>query len=167
VATRLLQVGAREVHTATLRAKKAMACLLWMSGRSRQEIETTLMQHMRETVAAGAVNQVRSRTIDLLPIVISVAEILRDADLAEQQNDLMLRLELGIPADLLPVARVFRGRLTRVEYLRLRSTGLGSIEALTEVKLDDLADVLGADRARAKALRDGAREAHKEQQKAA
>ena len=42
-----------------------MACLLWMSGRSRQDIEMTLTQHMCETVAAGAVNQVRSRTIDL------------------------------------------------------------------------------------------------------
>ena len=51
-----------------------MACLLWMSGRSRQDIEMTLTQHMCETVAAGAVNQVRSRTIDLLPVVISVAE---------------------------------------------------------------------------------------------
>jgi hypothetical protein len=62
--------------TPTLRAKKAMACLLWMSGRSRQDIEMTLTQHMWETVAAGAVNQVRSRTIDLLPVVISVAEII-------------------------------------------------------------------------------------------
>ena len=125
VATRLLQVGAREVHIPTLRAKKAAACLLWMSGRSREEIETNLMQHMRENVAAGAVNQVRSRTIDLLPVVISVAEILRDVDLAEQQDDLMLRLELGIPADLLPLARVCRGRLTRVEYLRLHGAGAG------------------------------------------
>jgi replicative superfamily II helicase len=98
VQTRMLQVGAREVHTATLRAKKAMACLLWMGGHSRQEIETTLMQHMRDNVAAGAVNQVRSRTIDLLSVVISVVEILRNVDLSQRQDDLMLRLELGIPA---------------------------------------------------------------------
>jgi len=36
-----------------------MACLLWMSDRSRQDIEMTLTQHMCETVAAGAVSQVR------------------------------------------------------------------------------------------------------------
>lgn len=35
-----------------------MSCLLWMSGRSRQDIEMTLTLHMCETVAAGAVNQV-------------------------------------------------------------------------------------------------------------
>jgi helicase len=89
VATRMLQTGAREVHTATLRAKKAMGCLLWMSGQSREQIETTLLQHMRENIAAGAVNQVRSRTQDLLPVVISVAEIIRNVDLAERQDDLM------------------------------------------------------------------------------
>jgi ATP-dependent DNA helicase len=167
VATRLLQVGAREVHIPTLRAKKAAACLLWMSGRSRQEIETTLMQHMRENVAAGAVNQVRSRTIDLLPVVISVAEILRDVDLAEQQDDLMLRLQLGIPADLLPAARVCRGRLTRIEYLRLRAAGGGTLEGLAEAKLAELADLLGGDKTRAKVVRDLAQEARKEQQQAA
>jgi helicase len=63
----------------SFRAKKATACLLWMGSRSRQEIEMHLMQHMRENAAAGAVNQVRSRTIDLLPVVVSVAEILRDS----------------------------------------------------------------------------------------
>lgn len=94
-----------------------MACLLWMSGRSRQDIEMTLTQHMCETVAAGAVNQVRSRTIDLLPVVISVAEIIRDVDMAERQDDLMMRLDLRIQADLLSIARVFRGRLTHTEYL--------------------------------------------------
>jgi hypothetical protein len=167
VATRLMQVGAREVHTATLRAKKAAACLLWMTGQSRQQIETTLMQHMRESVAAGAVNQVRSRTIDLLPVVISVAEILREVDLAQRQDDLMLRLELGIPADLLPIARVCRGRLTRVEYLRLRDAGVGSVDSLAEANLSDLTELLGGDKERAKAVRDLAREARKERQHAA
>jgi helicase len=166
VATRMLQIDAREVHTATLRAKKAMACLLWMRGQSREQIETTLTQHMRENVAAGAVTQVRSRTQDLLPVAISVAEILRDVDLAERQDDLMLRLELGIPADLLPVARLCRGRLTRAEYLRLRATGLGTVEALADVKIEDLAERLGGDGQRAKAVRELAGDARKQQQAA-
>ena len=167
VATRLLRAGAREVHIPTLRAKKATACLLWMSGRTREEIETTLMQHMRDNAAAGPVNQVRSRTIDLLPVVISVAEILRDVDLAERQNDLMLRLELGIPADLLPVARVLRGRLNRVEYLRLHSSDVGTLDALAKAKLAEIADLLNGDKVRAKAVRELTREARKENQKAA
>lgn len=125
------------------------------------------MRHMRENVAAGAVNQVRSRTIDLLPVVISVAEIVRDTDLVQRQDDLMLRLELGIPADLLPAARFARGRLTRVEYLRLPGARLGTVESLAEASLDDLVALLGGDAKRAATLRDLAREARKEQHQAA
>jgi hypothetical protein len=167
VATRMLQLGMRERFTPTLRAKKAMACLLWMSGQSRQAIETTLMRHMRENVAAGAVNQVRSRTMDLLPVVTSVAEILRDIDLANRRDDLMLRLELGIPTDLLPIARLCRGRLTRTQYLRLRAAGLDRVEALAEAKLDDLIAVLGVDRKLAKTTRDLARAVRRDQSPAA
>jgi hypothetical protein len=125
------------------------------------------MQHMRETVAAGALNQVRSRTQDLLPVVISVAEILRDVDLAERQDELMLRLELGIPPDLFPIARVCRGRLNRAEYLALRVTGLGTVEALAETKIDALAARLGGDKQRAGTVRELVREAQKESQLAA
>jgi helicase len=167
VATRLLQVGAREVHIPTLRAKKAAACLLWMSGRSRQEIEMHLMQHMRENVAAGAVNQVRSRTIDLLPVVVAIAEILRDVDLAERQADLMLRLELGIPSDLLEIARVCSTRLSRTEYLRLQGAGLATLVALGKAKIKEIAEHLGDDEVRAKAVRELIREAKKHQREAA
>ena len=149
VATRLLQIGAREASAVTLRAKKAAACLLWMSGLSRQEIEMRLMQHMLDNVAAGAVDQVRSRTVDLLPVVVAVAEIMRDVDLADRQSDLMLRLELGLSSDLLGIARVCRGRLTRAEYLRLHTVGLGTIDAVAKATVEDLAKRLGGNKARA------------------
>jgi hypothetical protein len=152
VNTRLLHVGASEVTAVTLRAKKAAACLLWMSGRTRQEIELHLMQHMIDNAAAGAVSQVCSRTIDMLPIVVSVAEILRDVDLADRQTDLMLRLELGVTRDLLGIARLWRGRLTRAEYLRLGNAGLGTVEAFANVSVDDLARLLGDNRVRANTL---------------
>src|SRR5262249_39349026 len=92
--------------------------------------------------------QVRSRTVDLLPVVISVAEILRDVDLADQQAELMLRLDLGIPRDLVGLARLCRGRLTRAEYLRLRTAGLGTLDALSNMKADHLAEHLGGREAR-------------------
>lgn len=149
VAKPLLQIGAREVAAVTLRAKKAAACLLWISGLSRQEIEIRLMQHVRENVAAGAVDQVRSRTIDLLPVVVAVAEIVRAVDLADRESDLMLRLEFGIPSDLLGIARVCGGRLTRAEYLRLRGTGLGTAEAIAKASVEDLTKQLGVYKARA------------------
>jgi hypothetical protein len=45
--------------------------------------------------------------------------------------------------------------------------GLGSVEALEELKSDDLANLLGGDRERARKLRDLAREARKSQYQAA
>jgi hypothetical protein len=45
------------------------------------------MQHMRESVAAGAVNQVRSRTIDLLPLVISTAETRPNEDANRSEHN--------------------------------------------------------------------------------
>ncbi len=167
VATRMLQIGAREVHTMTVRAKRAMACILWMNGLSRQEIEAILTQHMRENVAAGAVNSVCSRTQDLLPVLIAIAEIVRDIDLADRQEALMLRLELGIPTDLLPLARASRGRLSRSEFLGLRAIGLNTIEAVAEAKVDALAARLGGDTQRATAVQELALEARRQQQPAA
>ena len=51
---------------------------------------------------------------------------------------MILRLELGIPQDLLGIARLCRGRLTRVEYVRLRAAGLGTLDALAKASLDVL-----------------------------
>ena len=100
-------------------------------------------------LAAGAVDQVRSRTVDLLPVVVAVAEIMRDIDLADRQSDLMLRLELGLPFDLLGIARVCRGRLTRAEYLRLHAVGLGTVDAVAKASVEDLAKHLRGNKARA------------------
>jgi hypothetical protein len=107
---------------------------------------------MRKTVAAGAVNQVQSWTIDLLPVVISVPEIIRDIDMAERQDDLMVRLDLGIPSDLLSIARVVRGRLTCIEYLSLRAEGRDTVTAVADLSIEELAKRLGGEEERAEAV---------------
>jgi hypothetical protein len=52
----------------------------------------------------------------------------------------LLRLELGIPRDLLDLARFCRGRLSRAEYLRLRTVGLGTLDTLANTRMDHLAE---------------------------
>ena len=100
----------------------------------------TLTQHMlRDRRRRRRGTRRVSRTIDLLPVVISVAEIIRDVDMAARQDDLMLRLDLGIPADLLSIARVFCGHLTRTEYLSLRAEGLDTVTAVADIPLEELA----------------------------
>ena len=107
---------------------------------------------MLENLAAGAVNQVGSRTADLLPVVIAAAEILGDVDPAARQAELVLRLELGIPRDLIDLAGLCRGRLTRAEYLHLRAAGLGTLDALANTSANQLAEHFGGSEARAKAV---------------
>ena len=163
----VFHIDMRDAHAGTSRAKKAAACLLWMSGLSRQEIETRLMKFHRDKAAAGAVNQVRSRTIDLLPVVVRIAEIVRDVDLSERQTDLMLRLELGIPVNLLEVARACSTRISRAEYLRLERAGLSTLDAIADAKVKDIAQHLGGDDVRAKVARELVADARTLQQRAA
>ncbi len=154
----LLQVDAHEQATVTLRAKKAAACLLWMGGGQRQEIEANLMQHTRERIAAGAINQVVSRTSDLLPVVFSAIEILRAIDLSDRQADLMLRLDLGIPLDVLPLARICRDLLTRADYLRIRAAGIFEPDALSEASLDEVEALVGGNKSKARLVIERIRE---------
>lgn len=163
----MLQIGAPDARAATARAKRAAACLLWMSGRPRQEIEAILMQFHRDNDAAGAVNAVKSRTIDLLPVVVNVTEIVREVDLSERLHDLMLRLDLGLPADLLDMVRICRASLTRTEYFLLSRAGLATLDALASANIKDIAEHLGGDKARAKAVRERARTAKKQARQAA
>jgi helicase len=158
----VFHIDMRDGHAATSRAKKAAACLLWMSGRSRREIEMILMQFHRDKAAAGAVNQVRSRTIDLLPVVVRVAEIVREVDLSQRQADLMLRLDFGIPADALEIARICSTRLSRTEYLRLQRAGLATLDSLGDAKIEDIAQHLSEDKVRAKVVRELIRDAKKQ-----
>jgi len=154
VPTRLLQIAAADTVSVTLRAKKTAACLLWMSTWSRQDIEGHLTQHSRDRVAAGAVSQVCSRTADVLPVVVAVAEILRDTDLSQQLGDLLLRLELGIPTDIVPLARATGDSLSRAEYLQLRASRVLDPEDVSGMKIEELASHLGGDKDRARQLRE-------------
>jgi replicative superfamily II helicase len=129
-------------HQPTLRAKKAAACFMWLDGVPRQAIERSLMQFSGFGTAAGPTTSVVNRTIDILPTVVRVAELLHaDADLSHVGDDLLLRLQHGIPADMVELARAVGGRLDRSEYLALRDAGLALPSA-----------VVGADRERLRTI---------------
>jgi replicative superfamily II helicase len=119
-------------HQGTLRAKKAVACLLFVTHRSMAQIETILTQFGGSPGgAAGAIRDVADRTCDLLPTVAQVAEILHPSlDLEERVSRLLIRLNVGIPPAAVDLAKQVGNRLTRGEYLQLLSAGLCSIEAI-------------------------------------
>jgi hypothetical protein len=96
-----------DTHQATLRAKKAVACLLFVSGRPMNEVEAVLTQFGGASDgAAGPVRSVAARTCDLLGTAARVSEILHpELDLGERVWRLAIRLTLGVPASAVDLAR--------------------------------------------------------------
>jgi helicase len=94
-------------YQATLRAKKAAACLLWISEMAMSNIEKMLTQFGGAfDGAAGPVRAVASRTCDLLPAVVRIATILHPGlELTDRFEKLLTRLEVGVHAGVVEIAR--------------------------------------------------------------
>jgi helicase len=127
-------------HQATLRAKKAVACLHFISGRPMTEIEAILTQFGGAFGgAAGPIRSVASRTCDLLAVAAQTAEILQPTlDLADRVGRLAIRLTYGVPSSAADLAREAGAALLRGDYCRLAEADLcepDSIEAAAETKL--------------------------------
>jgi hypothetical protein len=90
---------------------------------------------------------VAERTRDLLSTTIRVAELVNGQNnpkLAEVAEKLAIRLEFGVPEELVEIARRAGSRLTRGNYLSLWTAGYVSLEAIRAASDDDLARVLGS-----------------------
>ncbi len=139
-----LQRGIDQIG-AIVRAKKAVACLLWMSETPLNEIEKTMTQFGGGlNGAAGSVRQVASRTHDLLPTVMRIAEILHsELDMGERGKTLLARLEVGVPNSLGELAIHFGSRLTRNDYFSLMQKGLNTMEAIINAPDEQLLSCFG------------------------
>ncbi|MCE9561155.1 MAG: DEAD/DEAH box helicase [Planctomycetes bacterium] len=148
-----------EPHVPALRAKKAAACLLWISDRTMADIETILTRHGRKfDGATGAVRGAASRTGDLLPAAAQVATILHpDLDLGNRLTRLLTRLEVGVPAAAVEVAQFAGPRLSRGDYHKLVRAGLGTASAVEGAADETLAACLGGNDERVEIVRDAAR----------
>ena len=131
-------------HQPVLRAKKAAACLLWMSNSSLSDIEVAMTQFVRESDAGGAVRSVKSRVGDVLPAIIRAAEILHPGlDLSDRGRRLLARLDIGIPNSITDLALFAGGKLSRGDYLTLVNAGCSSIENLEQAADETLIEHLG------------------------
>jgi len=137
-----LRRGAGNVEVAR-RAKRALGAMLWIEGVPRQESENLLMRHHRENAVAGAVQGTVNRTIDLLPSALQVIELISGESVEELQAELLLRLQLGIPAELADLGVLYADRLTRTQYLALRDAGIQSPSDLDAAGDEHLSEVLG------------------------
>lgn len=126
------------------RAKRATACILFMSEQPMGQIERTLLQHYRDNSAAGPIRAAAARTRDVIDTVIRVAifrgKFISDEDAAD---DLPLRLEIGLPTSMVPVARVLGPMISRAQYLDLNQRSLHTPEAVLEFGEEELTALLG------------------------
>lgn len=131
---------------ATSRAKRTASVLMWTQGMELLEIEAALLKHLPETDAAGAIRSVADRTRDLLSASASVAEIMvgkNDTQLAKRTESLLVQLEFGVPASMVTLARHTGSQLNRGQYLALDRAGLISIDTISGMSADNLAQLLG------------------------
>lgn len=149
----MLHIGGVDHLAGPMRAKKAMACLLYASNMPLSTIERHLTQHQLGDGAAGAVRAVADRTRDLLPAVIRVFTFLHpDVAVDDVAERTMARLELGLPVELVELGIVFGAALTRAQYLSLLEHGLTTPDQFETADNTTLTDYLDLTKARVVAL---------------
>ncbi|WP_426752740.1 DEAD/DEAH box helicase [Myxococcus sp. Y35] len=163
-----LRNTARDVLHGALRAKKAVACLLFVSGRAMDEVERVLTQFGGADGAAGPVRQVAARTCDVLPTVARIAELLHPGlDLGARLSRLLIRLDLGIPSEAVELGRHAGNGLARGDYRRLLAAKLGEPAQIRAAQDEDLLNCLGNDVAKVSLVREAAEAAEHDRQRAA
>lgn len=151
-----LQHRVADAHQSTLRAKKAVACLLYISGKAMNEIEKVLMQFGRVfDGAAGPIRGVSARTCDLMPVAARVAEILHPTlDLGDRVRRLAIRLTYGIPGAAVDLAQIAGGELLRGDYCRLASAKLCEPDAIKTASDDQILACVDKDKRKLKLIRE-------------
>ena len=136
-----------EAHQEALRAKKAAACLLYITGREMNELEDILTQHGgRFNGAAGPIRGVAARTCDLLPTAARVAEILHaETDFGNRIGRLAIRLTHGVSGKAVELARCAGANLGRGDYARLSQHGLCDPDAISAASDQNILDCLDND----------------------
>jgi helicase len=148
----------QDSHTSTIRAKKAVSCLLFVSGRPMSDIERIIGQFGGAFGgASGPIRSVANRTSDLVATTARVAEILHpELDLEDRVRRLALRLTLGLPAAAVDLAREAGAELLRGDYCALAKANLTDEAAITAAPDTALLACLGDDADKVTIVRDAA-----------
>jgi hypothetical protein len=123
----------------TTRCKRLSSVLLWLEGVELNRMEDSLLQHMPRSNAAGPIRACAERTRDLISSVARIGELVSSDGFAvgAKADELMCRLEIGIPADICWLATKLHRRLDRGDYLSLRKAGFITVKKYDEA--DDAA----------------------------
>ena len=141
-----LRTTAIDIRTSVQRPKRAAAAAMWIAGEPTDRIEIALTQHMPQRGGiSGAVRAVTDRTRDLLPAVAAVIhQLAPHAPVDELTERTMLRLELGIPAEMLLPAQLGDVELPRAVWLELCIAGLNTVDDVLAVAIERLSELVGS-----------------------
>ena len=154
---RSLKYSGGLVHEPTLRAKKAVAALMWMSEMPMQTIEKTVGQFGGSFGgAAGSIRAVANRTADLLQTVARITEVIvPELELGDRVARLLARLECGASHVHADICLHIGTRLSRSDYQGLASANLNCAEDLEAASDEVLLSLLSASETKLKHLREG------------
>lgn len=147
------EVGATDPLVMAARAKKAVACMLWVNAVPMAQIEQTIMKHCRDWNASGPISGVIARTRDVVETIMAIAiELHPAAPLADLIEFLPIQLEFGVT---MPHAALTHAgaNLQRADYIRLNDNGLRTYEDIDAADPEQLLRLLGNDGAAAASLR--------------
>lgn len=134
-------------HQATVRAKRAVACLFFVSEHAMVDIETSLTKFGGAFGGvAGPIRATAARTCDLLPVAARVAALLHPGlEFGDRISRLVIRLTYGVPAVAVDLARECGVGLLRGDYLKLAAAGLCDPAAIAVTNDKQLLDCIGND----------------------
>lgn len=147
-----------DIRQAVSRTKRGGAAAMWIHGLPLTQIEANLNAHMgRRNGLAGPIRAIAERTRDLLPAVAAVHRQLHpDSPLSATLVDrTMVRLEFGIPPELVDALGVLSPRVDRRSLLALHDRGLSTLEAIATAPVSSIAEAVGSE-ALAQALSEAA-----------
>ena len=146
------EVGAADRLVVAARAKKAVACMLWVNAVPMAQIEYTIMQHYFDRNASGPISGVIARTRDVVETILAIAaELHPTAPLSDLIELLPLQLEFGVA---MPHAALIRAgaALGRQDYIQLYQAGLRTYADIDAIAAEQLLHLLGDDAAAAGSL---------------
>jgi helicase len=128
----LQELSATDDAHYTARCKRLVAVQMWLEGMELSRIEASILRHLPGDNAAGPIRASAERTRDLIGVVARIGALVSSdgAEVAGNVDDIHVRLELGIPNDMLWLARQAKRSLERGDYLALKREGLASPEAI-------------------------------------
>lgn len=140
-----LEAWTTEKYHATLRAKKAVACLYWISDTPMEEIERAVTQFGGAFGgAAGPIRAIANRTSDLLETVCRVAELTHDGlNLSDRRARLLTRLQVGVSGKNVEIAEIFGNNLARGDYRNLAKAGMNSIKSIASATDEQIKSAVG------------------------